>query len=109
MYMKVAAIAVITLLISGCVNVNKLKPNNSSGANLGQEAVEQNSTVIPLDATATVKKSKRPKLPKYLKPEPFSLESDESDPELLGPQTTLEEPLVRQTRKAESLDNNISN
>jgi len=30
-----------------------------------------------------------------LKPEPYSLDSNEHDPELLGPQSTLKEPLTR--------------
>ncbi|HHH20540.1 MAG TPA: hypothetical protein ENK87_01310 [Nitratifractor sp.] len=106
--MKVAAVAVTTLLLSGCVNENQLGPRGNS-ANLGQEATEQNSTVIPLDSNANVQESSRPKLPKYLKPEPFSLDSDESDPELLGPQTTLEEPLVRNRAKTQSADSNTTN
>jgi hypothetical protein len=53
-------------------------------------------TYIPTP-TKTKKKKKTPKAYKedYLKPEPFSLESDENDPELLGPQTTLDKPLQR--------------
>ena len=37
----------------------------------------------------------------YLKPEPFSLESGKSDPELLGPQTTLDAPLSKEETPTE--------
>jgi len=40
------------------------------------------------------KKTTKPKN-SVLKPEPFSLESNEEDPELLGPQSTINRPLVR--------------
>ncbi len=53
----------------------------------------------------TVKKTKkkhytvRKKKPRTLKPEPYSISSNEQDPELLGPQTTLKSNPLSQTDK----------
>ena len=47
--------------------------------------------------TTSVEKKHLSKVEKYLKtPEPFSLKSNEEDPELLGPQTTLKKPLLKE-------------
>jgi len=96
MYMKVAVGAVILFLLNGCVSQSRLNAPKKS-VNIGQ-VVEENSTatIIPLDANATIQESKKRSRPPYLKPEPFSLESNENDPELLGPQTTLSKPLTRE-------------
>ena len=113
MYTKVAAIVVGTLFISGCVSQNQLEPTKAEiGTEVGTSAPEANSTVIPLDASVQVEERKpSKKTPPHLKPEPFSLESDESDPELLGPQTTLSEPLLRDRDSVtnEEADQNSTN
>jgi len=113
MYTKVAAIVVGTLFISGCVSQNQLEPTKGKaeiGTEVGTSAPEANSTVIPLDASVQVEETKpSKKTPPHLKPEPFSLESDESDPELLGPQTTLSEPLLRDSVTNEEVEQNSTN
>ncbi len=46
------------------------------------------------------KKSKTKHIKKKIKPEPYSIEKDETDPELLGPQSTLDSnPLKRSKEK----------
>ena len=94
MYMKVAVSAVTILLVSGCVSQSQL--NASRDGNLvGEGMSDGNATIMPLDGNATIKESNSRKKASYFKPEPFSLKSNEDDPELLGPQTTLKKPLTR--------------
>jgi spore germination protein YaaH len=47
--------------------------------------------VVKKSSSTPVRERKKKKT--TLKPEPFSLESHQNDPELLGPQSTLDEPL----------------
>ena len=106
MYLKVAQIAVISLLFSACSNPFSPSPKKPNGKNLGVEVVEEVSeeggATTPVEVEASVaepkkkKKIKKKGTDKYgLKPEPFSIESNEEDPELLGPQTTLPAPLSK--------------
>jgi len=86
MYFKVALLFIFSIVISGCSFTSMLKPKAPKVENNVTKPIDDNSTIIPLDNSKVVEKSN-----KYnLKPEPFSLESNEDDPELLGPQTTLE-------------------
>ena len=101
MYMKVAASIVTLFILSGCVSQTQLNAPQK-GVNVGVEVEESSTTIIPLDKNATIHESKRKKRPSYLKPEPFSLESNENDPELLGPQTTLSTPLTREEKEDNS-------
>ncbi len=109
MYFKVAFVTISIFLISGCsVNPFSAKPKKPDTNKLGVKVVEEietdnttplssvkNSTITPIKKSPIIKHSKKNKTKPYLKPEPFSLESDESDPELLGPQTTLDSPLLK--------------
>ncbi len=96
MYLKAFLLLSATFLINGCVSEKELTPS-SPNANLGQVS---NNVVTPLDSNVTIEETDREftehKRPKYLKPEPYSLESNQDDPELLGPQTTLSRPLQRE-------------
>ena len=95
MYMKVALSAFTLILLSGCVSQKEL--NTPKKEQPVVEVVEETTTTItPLKEKATVKESKGSKRAPHLKPEPFSLESNEDDPELLGPQTTLSNPLTKE-------------
>jgi len=99
MYSKVALLIIVTLIFSGCSTTNKPTPKAPTNEqNITQIVVEDNSTVISIDNTPPKKvRKKRVTKDKYnLKPEPFSLESNEDDPELLGPQTTLDRGLERE-------------
>ena len=103
MYMKVAASVATIFLLSGCVSQTQLNAPKK-GVNVGEAVEEGSTTIIPLDENATIHESKRKKRPSYLKPEPFSLESNEDDPELLGPQTTLSTPLTREEEEDNSTE-----
>ncbi len=113
MYFKVALVVTSLFLMSGCSNPFGPKPK-APKKNLGIEVVEEvpavisesNTTISPVEEAPVIKKKKKTK--PYLKPEPFSLESQESDPELLGPQTTLDTPLTRANDDTE-LENLESN
>ena len=88
MYFKVALLFIFSILISGCSFNSMLRPKAPKVENNAtQQPVEDNTTIITLEEPKIVEKKKD----KYnLKPEPFSLESNEDDPELLGPQSTLD-------------------
>lgn len=115
MYLKVALLG-STLFFSGCslFHQPKMPVQNK---NLGIEVVEANTTVLPETNTTTVmplgsdaavqeRNYKKKKKYSYLKPEPYSLESNEQDPELLGPQTTIASGLKREEAP---LDRNSTN
>jgi hypothetical protein len=87
MYFKVALLFLFGIIISGCSFTNKPTPKPQVVENNAtQQPIEDNTTIIPIEKPKKVLK----KRDKYnLKPEPFSLESNENDPELLGPQSTL--------------------
>jgi hypothetical protein len=121
MYFKVALIISGILLFSGCSNpFSSAKPKNpkANSKNLGVKVVEEVSASDTKEQITTLKEdsvkesSHRPPKPKKikhkLKPEPFSLESKEEDPELLGPQTTLNTPLARndEDKEEEKSENN---
>ena len=123
MYLKVAQITLLSLLITACSNPFSPSPKKQDNTqNLGVEVVEEveatpakkttparvapalSSTKKVKTTTKQVKKKvskkiskvKKKKEDKYsLKPEPFSIESNQDDPELLGPQTTLDTPLSK--------------
>jgi hypothetical protein len=86
MYFKVAFIFIVAAFFSGCSFTNALKPKAPNVENNFTAIADDNSTIIPLEESKIEEKKQN----KYnLKPEPFSLENNEEDPELLGPQTTL--------------------
>jgi len=113
MYFKVALIVSSVVLFSACTNPFGPKPKNPNiDKKLGVEVVEEVGEAdskkvvkehVKLLDESKVKKAKKPK--PVLKPEPFSLESNEDDPELLGPQSTLGKPLT----KDETLDSDSNN
>ena len=95
MYFKVASILLLSLFLSGCSMFSDPKPKKPEVKVV--EDIENNVTVDS-DTHVAVKSSNpvRTVEEKYkLKPEPFSLKSNEDDPELLGPQTTIDRGLNR--------------
>jgi len=122
MYFKVALIVGTIVLFSGCSNPFGPKPSNpKNNKNLGVEVVEEVSqesratthrqkvktvqeTPVKENSKVKTKTKTKSKVKQKLKPEPFSLESNEDDPELLGPQSTLGTPLTRndETTKEET-------
>ena len=142
MYFKVALIASMIVLFSGCSNPLGPKPSNpNANKKLGVEVVEEvspNESTTSTTRRSTVKresvksvkkdsvkkdsdkksktrgkkttktrKSKKPTKTK-LKPEPFSLESNEEDPELLGPQSTIDNPLSRDEERSKESNTTAS-
>ena len=102
MYFKVALLFIFSIIISGCSFINKPTPKNSIVENNVTEQIEDNSTIIVVPKSKVIATKKN----KYnLKPEPFSLESNEDDPELLGPQTTLDNGLSKAESEEKDLDN----
>lgn len=96
MYSKVASIAFLGIFLSGCSATSKPEPKKPEVKVV--EVIENNvTTITPDPVVEQVRKPVRKKTTqekKYkLKPEPFSLESNEADPELLGPQTTIDRGL----------------
>jgi len=76
---KAGMITLFSLLLAGCTPT--VPP---------PQLPEQNATREPLwQDTSTLESNY------HLKPEPYSLDSNQKDPELLGPQSTLKEPLDR--------------
>jgi len=120
MYFKVAVIAGVIVLFTGCSNPLGPKPSKpetsaSAESKLGVRVVEEvnetsssvNKERVKKVKNSTVKEHKtksstKTKAKPVLKPEPFSLESNEEDPELLGPQSTLGNPLARDEEREES-------
>jgi len=126
MYFKVALIASTIVLFSGCSNPFGPKPSNpKANKKLGVEVVEEVSANENSTTTSSVKresvkkvkssthkattihKNKKP-IKAELKPEPFSLESNEEDPELLGPQSTIDKPLSRDEESLEESNTTAS-
>jgi len=107
MYFKVVAIAFLSIFLSGCSFFSSPKPNKKPDVKVVEE-IENNTT----EANITVAENTTAKTidEKYgLKPEPFSLESHEEDPELLGPQTTLDRDLVDSGKKEAKKENKKPN
>ncbi len=107
MYMKVAVGFLAVVIATGCVSQKELNAPKKEKTQVAEPVVEvfdesnaASTTIMPLEENATIKVSKRSKRASHLKPEPFSLESNEHDPELLGPQTTLTKPLSRADRNS---------
>ena len=104
MYFKVAGIAVAGIFLSGCTPISKPEPKKPEVKVV--ELVENNvANEVPANAVEVKEKAKVPERTKEekkykLKPEPFSLESNEDDPELLGPQSTID----RDTDKPETVE-----
>ena len=103
MYFKVAIFAILALFLSGCAMTAAPEPKKVDVKEVDNTQVELNATTVS-DVTDTITtideapvkvSEKETTEKKYkLKPEPFSLNSDEEDPELLGPQTTLKRDLT---------------
>ena len=95
MYFKVASVLLLSLFLSGCSMFSDPKPKKPD-----VKVVEEIENNVTADSNASVavesSKPARTVEEKYkLKPEPFSLKSNEDDPELLGPQTTIDRGLNR--------------
>ncbi len=95
MYFKVASVLFLSVFFSGCSIFSHPKPKPKKPDVKVVETIENNvtsdiNTSSPVENTEGIRAVEK----KYkLKPEPFSLESNESDPELLGPQTTIDRGL----------------
>ncbi len=110
--------ALVMILLSACATpFSKVKPKKPNSQEIGVEVVEKvplkETQVEPIQDGGVVTNEPKKHLSKaeaYLKtPEPFSLESHEEDPELLGPQTTLKKPLLEKEEEAkEALDSNTT-
>jgi len=74
---KAGVIALFSLLLAGCTPT--VPPPQLPERNVTREALWQDTSTLESNYN--------------LKPEPYSLDSDQKDPELLGPQSTLKEPL----------------
>jgi len=97
MYLKVALFFTLALLLSGCNGFFSPKPKQPNENNKTL-VIEQNVTFTPIEDN-NITDEPKPKTDKYdLKPEPFSLKSNEEDPELLGPQTTLDRDLLKKDK-----------
>ncbi len=97
---KILSMIILGLLFSACSNKNAPTPKKDLTKDKNITVVTQiedtTPIITPIEHTKIVEK----KRDKYnFKPEPFSLESNENDPELLGPQTTLSNKLKEQENK----------
>ena len=87
-----ATVGVLALFNSGCLLI---PPAPQPG--IGREILKEKPAVKWRDTRSYEEKQK-------LKPEPYSLDSNQSDPELLGPQSTLENnPLARKDEEVEEI------
>ncbi len=110
MYLKVALVTSISLLFIGCSVTSQPKPKDQNkDGNLTvivptvAEETSEESRVTPIKKDKVVVRDK-----KYnLKPEPFSLEGNEDDPELLGPQSTLDKNVDNNDTKSKENDESI--
>ena len=101
MYFRVVLLFIFSIIISGCSFTNKPTPKNPLVENNVTKPIEDNSTIIAVPESKVVTKKN-----KYnLKPEPFSLESNEDDPELLGPQSTLDGGLTKVKNEEDEVEN----
>jgi len=114
MYFKVAIFAILSLFLSGCAITSAPEPKKPDVKVVEEvdNASELNTTdtVTTIDEVPVEESKKEPtEEKKYkLKPEPFSLNSDEEDPELLGPQTTLHRDLTSDDSDSSSTDDTPS-
>ena len=88
MYFKVASVLFLSVFLSGCSMFSDPKPKKPDVKVV--EEVENNVTVESNTSTYDVQPHRTVEEKYKLKPEPFSLKSNENDPELLGPQTTID-------------------
>ena len=92
MYFKVASIVAVSLFFTGCSLFSSPKPPKKPEVKVVEEinatVEDSNITEVPEDRSSLEAKYN-------LKPEPFSLASNEDDPELLGPQTTIDRGLLK--------------
>ncbi|NPA28279.1 MAG: hypothetical protein GXN91_04485 [Epsilonproteobacteria bacterium] len=74
----------------------KSTPVKNSTPKVTKKSTSSKSSKSSSSSKKRVKRKpvKKAKKPVVLKPEPFSIERNEEDPELLGPQTTLDNPLL---------------
>ncbi len=106
MYFKVASVVIVSLFLSGCSLFSKPKPPKKPEI----EVVEEINATIENNSVKSTgySKPKRVKEKYNLKPEPFSLKSNEEDPELLGPQTTIDRGLVKKDKpKSEEIEDKL--
>jgi len=99
---KVALIFIVGIIFSGCSFISKPEPKPQDKNITVVTEIEDNTTqIIPIQEDK-IKETKRDKY--NFKPEPFSLESNENDPELLGPQTTLDGGLIKKDEDSKELN-----
>jgi PBP1b-binding outer membrane lipoprotein LpoB len=107
MYFKVALLIIASILISGCSNpfssAKPKKPKKKPPVEVIEEVEETNNNIQVADAAVVNDKPSKPK-EVVIKPEPFSIESDEEDPELLGPQSMMKDKLKQIDKKEETLN-----
>ena len=99
MYSKIVAFAILSFLITGCSFFSEPEPKKQNLKDVKViEKIDNNTTTETNSTITTIKKAPvkvSSKTSPALKPEPFSLKSNEQDPELLGPQTTLKGSLLK--------------
>ena len=88
MYFKVASVLFLSVFLSGCSMFSDPKPKKPDIKVV--EEVENNVTAESNTSTYDTQSLRTVEEKYKLKPEPFSLKSNENDPELLGPQTTID-------------------
>ncbi len=99
MQVKFFAFVILAFFVTGCSNTFGPEPEKPKNKDIKvvekiEEESKKNETVVATVEDAPVKESKAAAKNPALKPEPFSLESNEEDPELLGPQSTLKGGLL---------------
>ncbi len=114
MYLKISAFVIVSVLFTGCsfsFSPKPKKPDLKPVKNVQSvKIVDNNETVNAVNAESNItvvqntpiKETPVRKAAPALKPEPFSLESNEQDPELLGPQSTLKGGLLNKIENEES-------
>ena len=93
MYFKVASVLFLSVFLSGCSIFSSPSPKPKKANVKVVEEVENNVTVENNTSAHDIQTLRTVEEKYKLKPEPFSLKSNENDPELLGPQTTIDRGL----------------
>lgn len=102
----------IVFLASGCAGRMRHIPGESFRAEDRVEVQEdRNGTSASSIGTGTLYNTNQKESRYALKPEPYSVGSNQKDPELLGPQRTIEKPKLEQTQSKTIVDpitNNVT-
>ncbi len=64
-----------------------------------REKSKKSKNSVYKSSKKVLKKSKTKHIKKKIKPEPYSIEKDETDPELLGPQSTLDSNPLKKSKE----------